>query len=195
MSIQNVEGPMQAIADIRLRIEHGASVNEVNAAYESHEFPELEGVKAQMAMIKVVEKVGQSAVVQEVLEQECLGKDEVDLQNVGFKALITTLAKESFKVDEIITQFEPDDFEEDAVQGRLAQLVVEAQQLDVAEKIAQVQLSTADQVNITQVNFTKSNSVFQKKGILRRKQNKCGQTTIRPLPELFGHLKQYFLLS
>ena len=157
MSIQNVEGPMQAIADIRLRIEHGASVNEVNAAYESHEFPELEGVKAQMAMIKVVEKVGQSAVVQEVLEQECLGKDEVDLQNVGFKALITTLAKESFKVDEIITQFEPDDFEEDAVQGRLAQLVVEAQQLDVAEKIAQVQLSTADQVNITQVNFTDHN--------------------------------------
>lgn len=143
---------MQAIADIRLRIEHGASVNEVNAAYDSHEFPDLERVDSQMAMIKVVEKVGQSAVVQEVLEQECLGKDEVDLQNVGFKALISTLAKESFKVDEIITQFEPEDFEEEAVQGRLAQLVNEAQQMDLAERNAQVQLSAAaDQVDVSQV--------------------------------------------
>ena len=90
---------MKAIADIRMRIEHGASVNEVNAAYEAHEFPELEKVDSQMAMIKAVERVGQSASVQEVLLQECSGKNEVDLQNVGFKALISTLSKESYKVD------------------------------------------------------------------------------------------------
>ena len=35
MSVANVEGPMKAIADIRLRIEHGASVNEVISAYPS----------------------------------------------------------------------------------------------------------------------------------------------------------------
>ena len=145
---------MKAIADIRLRIEHGATVNEVNAAYESHEFPELEKVESQMAMIKVVEKVGQSAIVQEILAQECTGKEEVDLQNVGFKALISTLAKESFKVDEIITQFQPGDFEEEAVQSRLAQLVVEAQQLDVAQRTENLQLSTADQLVINQVKYS-----------------------------------------
>ena len=147
----NVEGPLKAIADIRLRIEHGATVNEVNAAYEAHAFPELERVESQMAMIKVVEKVGQSAIVQEVLAQECTGKDEVDLQDVGFKALISTLAKESFKVDEIITQFQPEDFEEASVLQRLAQLVTEAQQLDMAEQVSPVQLASADQVIVHQV--------------------------------------------
>ena len=144
---------MKAIADIRLRIEHGASTNEVNAAYESHEFPELEKVESQMAMINVVEKVGQSSLVQEVLAQECTGKEEVDLQNVGFKALISTLEKESFKVDEIITQFQPEDFEENVVQSRLAQLVTEAQQMDVAEHKQEISLASADQVTINQVTF------------------------------------------
>ena len=76
---------MQAIADIRLRIEHGASVNEVISAYEAHEFPELENVESQMAMIKAVERVGQSASVQEVLLQECIGKKEV-LQTILFSS-------------------------------------------------------------------------------------------------------------
>merc|ERR1719474_707799 len=151
---KNLEGPMKAIADIRMRIEHGASVNEVNAAYEAHEFPELEKVDSQMAMIKAVERVGQSAVVQEVLAQECTGKDEVDIQNVGFKALISTLRKESFKVDEVITQFQPEDFEEEVVQSRLAQLVTEAQQCDAEVKTEEVTIATADQATVTQASET-----------------------------------------
>ena len=151
---QNVEGPMKAMADIRLRLEHGASVNEVNAAYEAHEFPELEKVDSQMAMIKAVERVGQSASVHEVLLQECIGKKEVDLQNVGFKALISTLSKESFKVDEVITQFQPEDFREEVVQERLAQLVTEAQDLDVAETTttnSQIELAEGSQQSVSQV--------------------------------------------
>ena len=151
---QNVEGPMKAMADIRLRLEHGASVNEVNAAYEAHEFPELEKVDSQMAMIKAVERVGQSASVHEVLLQECIGKKEVDLQNVGFKALISTLSKESFKVDEVITQFQPEDFKEEVVQERLAQLVTEAQDLDMAETTtakSQIELAQGSQQSMSQV--------------------------------------------
>jgi len=144
---------MKAIADIRMRIEHGASVNEVNAAYEAHQFPELEKVESQMAMIKAVERVGQSASVHEVLLQECSGKKEVDLQNVGFKALISTLSKESYKVDEVITQFHPEDFTEEVVQERLAQLVTEAQQMDSAElttHTTKLDLAQADQKVVTQ---------------------------------------------
>ena len=154
VSIVNSEGPMKAIADIRLRIEHGASVNEVISAYEAHEFPDLEKVESQMAMIKAVERVGQSATVHEVLLQECMGKKEIDLQNVGFKALISTLEKESFKVDEDITQFQPNDFEDENVQERLAQLVTEAQQLDTAQVTkhdAQLDLASASQEVVTQV--------------------------------------------
>merc|ERR1719510_2910535 len=153
VSVANVEGPMNAIADIRLRIEHGASVNEVISAYDAHEFPELEKVESQMAMIKAVERVGQSATVHEVLLQECQGKKEIDLQNVGFKALISTLEKESFKVDEVITQFQPTDFEEDVVQERLGQLVSEAQQLDINEANSQrhqVDPANAQQQIVTQ---------------------------------------------
>ena len=154
VAAQNVEGPMKAMADIRLRLEHGASVNEVNAAYEAHEFPELEKVDSQMAMIKAVERVGQSASVHEVLLQECIGKKEVDLQNVGFKALISTLSKESFKVDEVITQFQPEDFKEEVVQERLAQLVTEAQDLDMAETTtakSQIELAQGSQQSMSQV--------------------------------------------
>merc|ERR1719474_921020 len=153
VAVKNVEGPMKAIADIRMRIEHGASVNEVNAAYEAHEFPDLEKVESQMAMIKAVERVGQSASVHEVLLQECIGKKEVDLQNVGFKALISTLSKESFKVDEVITQFQPEDFREEVVQERLAQLVTEAQDLDVAETTttnSQIELAEGSQQSVSQ---------------------------------------------
>ena len=156
---------MNAIADIRLRIEHGASVNEVISAYDAHEFPELEKVESQMAMIKAVERVGQSATVHEVLLQECQGKKEIDLQNVGFKALISTLEKESFKVDEVITQFQPADFEDDVVQERLGQLVTEAQQLDIAEVKTQTQqldsASGTQQQTVTQVfmGLTMSHSV------------------------------------
>lgn len=154
MAVRNVDGPMKAMADIRLRLEHGASVNEVNAAYEAHEFPDLEKVEAQMAMIKAVERVGQSASVHEVLLEECAGKREVDLQNVGFKALISTLAKESFKVDEVITQFQPDDFTEEVVQERLARLVTEAEQLDTAELTTaqtKVELAEGSQESVSQV--------------------------------------------
>ena len=149
------------MADIRLRLEHGASVNEVNAAYEAHEFPELEKVDSQMAMIKAVERVGQSASVHEVLLQECIGKKEVDLQNVGFKALISTLSKESFKVDEVITQFQPEDFREEVVQERLAQLVTEAQDLDTADTTttkSEMEVALGSHQSISQVT-KKSSSV------------------------------------
>lgn len=149
---------MKAIAEIRMRIEHGTSINEINAAYEAHEFPELEKVDSQMAMIKAVERVGQKAMVHEVLLQECMGKKEVDLQNVGFKALTSTLAKESYRVDEVITQFNPDDFEEETVQERLSQLVTEAQEMDMVdaaerEKQEHAQLAEADQSVVTQVTW------------------------------------------
>ena len=147
---------MKAMADIRLRLEHGASVNEVNAAYEAHEFPDLEKVEAQMAMIKAVERVGQSASVQEVLLQECAGKTEVDLQNVGFKALISTLSKESFKVDEVITQFQAEDFGEASVQERLGRLVTEAQEMDTAASSMQLSMAQAAEQAVSQVTVSQS---------------------------------------
>merc|ERR1719431_1665557 len=107
VTIEDTEGAMKAIADIRVKVEHGATVDDINAAFESHQYPDLENAESQMAMVSVIEKVGQSAIVHEVLAQECTGKKEVDLEAVGLKAFVSTLASNSTKVDEIITQFEP----------------------------------------------------------------------------------------
>merc|ERR1711874_150193 len=105
-----------------------------------------------------------------------IGKKEVDLQNVGFKALISTLSKESYKVDEVITQFQPDDFEEDVVQERLAQLVTEAQQMNTAElstQSAQIDLAQADQHVVTQ----ESESVTQTRKVSFQQQEVTVKTT------------------
>ena len=138
VTIEDTEGAMKAIADIRVKVEHGATVDDINAAFESHQYPDLENAESQMAMVSVIEKVGQSAIVHEVLAQECTGKKEVDLEAVGLKAFVSTLASNSTKVDEIITQFEPEDFEEDVAQNKLVKLADEARVCDVAAKPEEV---------------------------------------------------------
>ena len=45
---------MKAIADIRVKIEHGATVEEINSAFESHQYPELENAESQMAMVRFI---------------------------------------------------------------------------------------------------------------------------------------------
>ena len=45
---------MKAIADIRVKIEHGATVEEINSAFESHQYPELENAESQMAMVRLI---------------------------------------------------------------------------------------------------------------------------------------------
>ena len=71
--------------------------------------------------------------------------------------MISTLSKESFKVDEVITQFQPEDFREEVVQERLAQLVTEAQDLDVAETTttnSQIELAEGSHQSVSQVTKT-----------------------------------------
>merc|ERR1712079_335750 len=58
VSAEDFEGPMKELADITMRLEHGATVQEVNSAYEAHEFPKLERKTSQMAMLTVVERLG-----------------------------------------------------------------------------------------------------------------------------------------
>jgi hypothetical protein len=57
---------MKALSAISDRLKQGASVSEVNDAFRAHEFPALESVQAQIALLKAVEQAGQSAVVHQV---------------------------------------------------------------------------------------------------------------------------------
>ena len=77
---------MKELADITVRLEHGATVEEINSAYEAQEFPKLQRKTSQMAMLSVIERLGESATVKQVVTQECTSKLS---QTSKQKALIT----------------------------------------------------------------------------------------------------------
>ena len=140
VSAEDFEGPMKELADITMRLEHGATVQEVNSAYEAHEFPKLERKTSQMAMLTVVERLGESATVQQVVSQECTkaepNEQAKSLDNIGFKALLTTLSNTSHKTEEVITSFQPTDFTEKASQQQFAKLIHETPELmEVAQVV------------------------------------------------------------
>lgn len=127
------EGPFQELADISHRLKHGASVSEVNAAYEASEFPTLKKMESQMAMLKAVERSGLSAVVNQVLIDECTSTSPPNLANIGFKALLTTLANESYRTEEVITNFLPEDFSPQSAKERFAELVHQSREVSTAQ--------------------------------------------------------------
>lgn len=125
---------MKELADITVRLEHGATVEEVNSAYEAHAFPKLERKTSQMAMLSVIERLGDSATVKQVVTQECISKAEPNeqaksLDNIGFTALLTTLASTSHKTEEVITSFQPQDFTVKSGQEQFAKLIQETPEL------------------------------------------------------------------
>jgi len=140
---QDYEEPMKELANIGARLERGVSVTELNAAYQANEFPALKRKKSQIAILKAVERVGESAVVQQVLAQEFPESTTADesqagnYDNAGFQALLTTLANESHKIEEIITQVQPEDFSNDqVVEERFAKIVHDSQELVAAPQVA-----------------------------------------------------------
>lgn len=141
---QDYEEPLRELANISARLERGVSVTELNAAYQANEFPALKRKKSQIAILKAVERVGESAVVQQILAQECPDVTPafieevagVGLENAGFQALLTTLASESHKIEEIITQVQPEDFTDRVVEERFAKIIQDSQELIVAPQVA-----------------------------------------------------------
>ncbi len=141
LEAQDYEEPMRELANIGARLEQGVSVTELNAAYQANEFPALKRKTSQIAILKAVERVGESAVVQQVLAQEFPETTPADqtlagsLEHAGFQALLTTLANESHKIEEIITQVQPEDFTDQIVEERFAKIVQDSQELLAAPQV------------------------------------------------------------
>ena len=67
-------------------------------------------------------------------QEICADKEaKVDLSNIGFKALLSTLSNESYKTEEVITNFEPEDFSPGAVQEKYAELVHQTTEVNTAQ--------------------------------------------------------------
>ena len=66
------EAAVQELSEVTSRLQHGASVEELNSAYEASEFPKLQRKTSQMAMLRVVERMStEAATVEQVVAQEC----------------------------------------------------------------------------------------------------------------------------
>ncbi len=116
----------------------------MNDAFRAHEFPALESIESQLALLEAVEQAGQSAVVNQVLTEESTS-DAPDLKSVGFKALMTVLAvNESYNADEIITNFQPQEFSPHSAKERFAQLVHQSREVSTS----QVMLLLSSRVDI-----------------------------------------------
>lgn len=156
MPLDKDTSPIKEIEDIKLRLKCGATVSEVNDAYKAHEFPGLETIESQMALVKAVERAGESAVINQVLAQESTS-DCPDLSSIGFKALMTVLqVNESYNTDEIITNFQVDDISPETAQETFAQLVHQskdvklAQQSQVSTEMSSMQAESQEVAGITE---------------------------------------------
>jgi hypothetical protein len=120
--LQYVAESAKEIADISQRLQHGASVSEICSAYEAHAFPALERIEAQMALLRAVEAAGNNAVVSQVLTDEC-SPASLDSTDIGFKALVSTLATESYRTEEVMANFHPEDFAPESAKELFAELI------------------------------------------------------------------------
>ena len=124
---------VKVLTEITTRLQHGATVSEVNEAYEAHEFPELESIQSQMALTRAVERtVGHSALINQILTQEC-AETKAAVAKIGFKAFMSTLETEGYKTEEVITNFQPSDLEEEAVKEQYAKLMQQTNEHQTAQ--------------------------------------------------------------
>ena len=63
-----------------------------------------------------------------MLAEECDGRVP-DLAMIGFRALVNTLSSESYKTEEVITSFQPEDFATDAANEKYAELAMQIGQV------------------------------------------------------------------
>ena len=64
-----------------------------------------------------------------MLAEECEGNKTPDLAMIGFRALVNTLSSESYKTEEVITSFQPEDFATDAANEKYAELAMQIGQV------------------------------------------------------------------
>ena len=88
-----------------------------------------------------------------MLAEECDGRVP-DLAMIGFRALVNTLSSESYKTEEVITSFQPEDFATDAANEKYAELAMQIGQ--VRQRVDNCQAKGP-----SQVRFNRSNNITE----------------------------------
>lgn len=104
------QSPLREIAEIVYLIKNGITVKEVTVLYDENKFPSLKTPEAQSAMVNVVERKGYGALISEVLTEETTIDERQLAATVGFRAFMKMVEANYVTVEEILSNFVPDDF-------------------------------------------------------------------------------------
>lgn len=104
------EQPLREIAEIGYLFKHGIAVKEITVLYQENRFPSLKTPQAQSALVNVVERKGHGALISEVLTEETTIDEKQLAATVGFRAFMKMVESEYVTIEEVITNFTPEDF-------------------------------------------------------------------------------------
>lgn len=104
------EKPLREIAEISFLLNNGITVKEVTVLYDENKFPSLKSPQAQSALVNVVERKGHGALISEVLTEETTIDESKLAATVGFRAFMKMVEANYVTIEEVITQFTPEDF-------------------------------------------------------------------------------------
>lgn len=104
------ENPLKELAEIGYLVRSGITVKEITVLYGEDKFPSLKSPEAQNAMVNVVERKGHGPLISEVLTEETTVDEKVLAATVGFRAFMKMVELKHATVEQVITQFTPEDF-------------------------------------------------------------------------------------
>lgn len=104
------EQPLREIAEISFLLNNGITVKEVTVLYDENKFPSLKSAQVQSALVNVVERKGHGTLISEVLTEETTIDESKLAATVGFRAFMKMVEANYVTIEEVITQFTPEDF-------------------------------------------------------------------------------------
>lgn len=104
------QSPLREIAEIGYLLKNGITVKEVTVLYDEDKFLSLKTPEAQSAMVNVVERKGYGALISEVITEESAVDEQKLAATVGFRAFMKMIEANYVTIEEVLTEFIPEDF-------------------------------------------------------------------------------------
>ena len=121
--LKPVEVPINQLAKIGFYIQHGVTSEEILVLISVGHFSELFAPNIQSALINVVERLGHSAIVTQVLSEATVD-DHLATSTIGFRAFMRMIEMSHVTIEEVLTQFTITDFEQPIWQTKQASQVI-----------------------------------------------------------------------
>ena len=124
-----MKGIRKLVEDLKL----GKSVRDIISHTSPEEIQDLQCIESQMAIISVIGKFGCQSISQDVIYEQ-LKHERIGLMNtVGSKAMVKFLEHSACTTDEVLSYFSSEDFKPENTQGKVADILDLALQVNMAQ--------------------------------------------------------------